>query len=350
MWNGFVGRLIRRTNQHWLIWGFEVLACAILFLGYHWTYLHGFFTAPRVATAEQLASASSPADFSDPFLSVKADSTEPTGIAETESAGGENAVKAAFVSAVLDGRRMLVRVAPDDVPSTTLPGGVFAGEIKRIGDLRSRIPSLALTPDFLPLYLDTYQYRGHGFLLLALAAPVLIVALWILQHWLQVVVDPGRHSLCRGLSGQGELDTLVQWIDSNMSAPHTTYIQANTIVDLGQHWLVTGGYLAGVAIQISAIVWIHRLVVKRRIFFLIPAGSRSLVSVYDQFGQHARISLSASVAQQLFDQLCSLAPNAIHGFDRRLPALWRSMKNKSAFLEAAKAMLGGASLPEERLQ
>ena len=350
MWNGFVGKLIRRTNQHWLICGLAVLACVLLFFAYSWSYFSGFFAAPHVATTEQLTMASSPADFPDPFVSVTSESTEPTDLQDRPPDTG-NSVRAAFVSAIIGGRRMLVRVAPDEIPSATLPAVTYTGEIKRVDALRHHVFGKYSPPDgsLLPIYLDTYQYRTHGYLALLLAVPVLFFALWMLQRWLQVSSDFSRHSLCRGLSAQGQIDTLVQWIDSNMTVSHATFKRGSTQADLSTHWLVVSTYMSGAAMQVSSIVWIHRSLVRRRLYFAITVGKSYLVNVYDQFGQRAAISLSEAKAQELFGHLRTMTPHAIHGFDKRLLAMWRSMRGKAGFAEAAHAMLGGESLPDQRI-
>jgi hypothetical protein len=351
MWKGFTGNLIRRTNQHWLIWGLILLACVVLYFGYGWSYFSGFLSSPRATTTQQLTTASSPSDFSDPFVSVTSESTEPTGFQEIRREGGQASVQAAFVSAVIGGRRMLIRVAPEDVPSATVQGSTFSGQIKRVNDLRNRIVGNYAPPDgsLLPIYLDTYQYRASGYAALALAIPVLLVALWMLQRWLQVSADSSRHSLGRGLSAQGDLETLVPWIDSNMAAPHATFSRGSTRADVSQHWLIVSTYMGGAAMQISSIVWVHRSLIKRRLFFAIPVGRRYLVNVYDQFGQRLAIQLSEAKAQELFEQLRRVTPNAIHGFNRRLFAMWRGMSNKTGLPEAAAAMLGGETLPEQRV-
>ena len=351
MWNGFVGKLIRRTNQHSLIFGLAALACVVLFFACSWNYYSEFFATPHVATTEQLTAASSPADFSDPFVSVTSESTEPTDLQEMQHDNGNTSVQAAFLSAVIGGHRMLVRVAPDAVPSATLPAATYTGEIKRVDDLRSHIFGKYSPPDggLLPIYLDTYRYRNHGYLALLLVAPVFFFALWILQRWLQVANDFSRHSLCRGLSAQGQIDTLVQWIDSNMAVPHATFQRGSTQADVTTHWLVVSTYMSGTAMQLASIVWVHRTLVKRRLYFAITIGKRYLVNVYDEFGQKVAIQLSEAKAQELFEQLRTMTPHAIHGFDKRLLAMWRSMRGKAGFAEAAQAMLGGETLPDQRV-
>lgn len=354
MWDGFVGNLIRRTNQRMLITALVVLACLAAFFAYNRRYFYGFFTGPRTVTAQQLTSATSPAVFTDPFLQVTDEGAEPTDLEEVTHEDGRDRVTAGFVSVVVDGHHMLVRVAPDAVPAdggTAIPAAMLTGRIEAIGALRGHIYGSYATPkgDLLPVYLDTYNYRGFGYGSLAIGLPILALAFWLLWRWWQASSDFSRHPLSRKLAAQGQLEMLIQQIDSEMAAPHMTFSRRTGRADLSQHWLIISQFMGVVAMQVPSIVWVHRSLIKRRVYFFITVSKRHLVNVYDQFGQKAAIQLSETQAGELFTHLRTVTPPAIHGFDKRLLSLWRKTPNKTGFAEAASAMLSGQVLPDQRI-
>ena len=352
MWEGFVGNLIRRTSQRMLIVALVLLAGLTLFFAYKRSYFFGFFAGPHTVTAQQLTAASSPAAFANPFLSVADEGEEPTDLQEIHNEDGRNVLEASFASAVVGAHHMLVRVAPDAANAAEhLPSATVTGEIKKVDDLRGSVYGNYAAPagDLLPIYLDTYNYRTSGYIALALCIPILLLALWLLWRWFQISSDFSRHPLCRKLSGQGQLEMLVQQIDSEMAAPHTSYRRGGRRAEVSQHWLVASQPMSAVAMQLAGIVWIHRTLVKRRLYFVLTVSKRHLVNVYDQFGQKTAIQLTEASAGQLFEELRRLTPRAIHGFDKRVQSLWRKTPNKTGFPEAAAALLGGEVLPDLRV-
>lgn len=355
MWDGFIGNLIRRTNQRILITALVLLACIAAFFGYNRRYFYAFFAGPRTVTAQQLTTASSPAAFPDAFLRVGDDSAETTNLEEVRREDGRDSVAANFESVVVGGHHMLVRVAPDSFPAsdtaTALPATTLTGEVKRVDDIRNQIYGSYSTPagDLLPVYLDTYDYRNFGNIALAIAIPLALLGLWMLWRWWQTSSDLSRHPLCRRLAKQGQLELLIQQIDSEMSAPHVTYSRRGVRADVTQHWLINSQLFTGLVMHVPEIVWVHRSLVKRRIYFFITVSKRHLLNVYDQSGQKMAIQLSEAQAGEFFEHLRSLTPRAVHGYDKRLSSLWRRTASKAGFPEAAAALLSGQPLPDQRV-
>ena len=354
MWDGFIGNLIRRINQRVLITALVLLACVAAFFGYNYRYFYGFFAGAHTVTAQQIAAAPSAAAFPDPFLKVTDESAETTNLQELHTQDGRQSETAAFESVVVGGRHMLVRVAPDAFPAadaTPLPAGTLTGVIKSTDDLRNSVYGHYATAqdDLLPVYLDTYDYREFGNIALAIGIPIVLLALWMLWRWWQTSSDFSRHPLSRQLAKHGQLELMVQQIDSEMTAPHMTFGHRAAKADVTQHWLVLSQYMNATAMQVPAIVWVHRSLVKRRIYFFITISKRHLVNVYDNSGKKAAIQLAEAKAGELYEHLRNVTPQAVHGYDKRLLTLWKQTPNKAGFPDAAAAMLSGQTLPDQRV-
>ncbi len=355
MWDGFIGNLIRRTNQRLLITALLFLAGIAAFFGYNHRYFYGFFAGPRPVTAQQLTAAPSAAAFANPFVTLTDESATTTNLEEMHTEDGRESETAAFESVVVGGHHLLVRVAPDAFPAADsaapLPAGALTGQIKRLDDVRNSVYGHYATAegDLLPIYLDTYDYREFGYISLAIGLPLLLFSLYLLWRWWQVSSDFTRYPLCRKLAKQGQLELLIQQIDSEMAAPHTTFSGRGTRADVSRHWLVISHFMGGVAMQLSNIVWVHRSLVKRRIYFVITISKRHLVNVYDLSGQKAALQLAEAKAAEFFEHLRNVTPQAVHGYDKRLLSLWKRTPDKAGFPAAAAAMLSGQTLPDQRV-
>ena len=351
MWNGFIGDLIRRTNRRLLITAFLLLACLALFFGYNRGYFYGFFHGPRTVSAQQLTAAASPAAFPNRFVAVQDEREEPTQLEDISHKDGQDYVEAGFMSAVVGGHHMLVRVGPDAVPVSGASAATLTGQLKSVDDLRNHLEGSYSTPqdDLLPVYLDTYEYKTFGYGSLAIGVPLLLLALWMLWRWWQVSSDLSRHPLCRRLAAQGQLELMIQQIDSELAAPHLTVGRRGASAHVTPHWLLIDNFFGGSVMQLSTIAWVYRSLIKRRLYFVITVSKRHLLNVRDMSGHKAAIQLSEAKTQQLYDGLRQATPRAVHGYDKRLLSLWRSTPNKAGFPDAAAAMLSGQTLPDQRV-
>ena len=349
MWNGFLGNLIRRTNQRLIIAALLILAGLAIFFGYNRSYFLGLFTGPHPASAQQLTSAATPAAFRNPFVTVTDEHADPTGLQDVHESEGREYVDASFVSAIVGGHHMLVRIGPATDPSAVPQ--MLTGQIKSVADLRGHLYGDYQTAagDLLPIYLDTHEYKQFGYVSVAICAPILLLALWMLWRWWQVSSDFSRHPLCRRLAAQGQLELLVQQIDSEMAAPHLTVGHRANAVHVTPNWLLITNYFNGIVMPMSAVVWVYRSLVKRRIYFFITVSKRHLLNVFDQTGQKGAVQLNDAKTAELFDALRIATPRAVHGYDKRLLSLWRRTPNKAGFPDAAGALLSGQTLPDQRV-
>lgn len=358
MMDGFIGNLIRRNNQRLLAVPLLLLALVVLFFGYNHSYFLGFFAGPHAVTAQQFSAAATPRAFANPFLVVSADatpgSTHSTELREVERRNGDVFVRARFLDVLVDGRHMLVRVAPGtDLTDAALAASTQqTGEIKSVSDLlhnRSLDGGYSYQGQLSPLYLDTYDYKGFGYVTLALGCIALAFAGYMLWRWSQVSGDLTRHPLCRQLAKQGQLESLLHQIDSEMAAPQLTLKRRTSAAYLTPHWLVTSCVFTVSAMQLSSVVWIYRSLVKRRIYFFITISKRYLLIAHDAFGQKLAVQLSDAQTRQLDEHLRIATPRAVHGYNKRLLSLWRRTAAKEGFPSTATALLNGQPLADQRV-
>ncbi len=360
MWSGFTGDLIRRANQRSLILALALLAGLTLFFGYNRGYFSGFFAGPHTISTRQLAQAFSLRGIGNPFVRVEIPSTQLTNLVERKRDDGEATahIAARFLGTDINGRILLIRVAPDvaapaavqEDPNASMPGGTFIGYLRATPASRAaNARTYGFESDLLPLYLDTYEYKSFGYVSLVITLPLLALSLWLLWRYFQVSGDPARHPLVRKLSNYGQMELLLQQLDVEMSAPHFMVKRRGQALHITEHWLLATTTFGGAAVPIKDLVWIYRRVVKRKIYMFITVGKTHLLLSFDRFGRKISSQLTEAQTADVFNRLRTVTPQAVSGYDKRLQALWRRTANKAGFPEEARMLTAGQILPDQQI-
>jgi hypothetical protein len=364
VWNGFCGELIRKTGNRLLMVVLVIAVGLLLYFGYNRAYFAGFFTGPHAATQGELLAAKDASAFSNSIVKVKGGATAGTGLYERtkDDSHPEGYISARYLMTEIGGKRMLVRVSPDnplaqdavDVaaagavraePSMTLTGRV----VPLSATMSERLATSANEEPYLPFLLDTYDYKSFGWVSVVIGGLCLLGAVWGGWVYLQRSNNPAQDPFARALAKYGQLESVVPQVDAEMASAHTTISKGANSVHIGQHWMVATQPFRAFGSRLDGLVWVYRLVVKRKMYFVIPAGSRHTLIAYDRFGQKIAVQLDELKTGEAMQFLRNVAPQAIFGYDKRLVKLWKA-GNKAAdrigFITEAQAVLAGQTLPD----
>ena len=365
MWNGFCGELIRKTNQRLLIVVLVLAAGLIAFFTYNRAYFHGFFAGPHAATQGELLAANNAEGFPNSILRVEGGATAGTGLYETttDKTHPSGYTSARYLATEIGGKRLLVRVSPDDPlaqnavdPNATgvvriQPSVVLTGRAVSLTDLLSQELAAATAlgdEQYLPFMLDTHEYKTFGWTSVVIGGLCLLGALWGTSVYVKRNSDPVHDSFARSLAKYGALESIIPQVDAEMASAHTTVSRRSNAIHMSQHWIVGTTPFRAYGARLDGLVWAYRLIVKRKMYGIITVGTRHTLLAYDRFGQKISIQLDEPKTAEALQHLRNVAPQAIFGFDKRLDKLWRSGKgsNQSSFITEAQTLLAGQLPPE----
>lgn len=360
MWNGFCGDLIRRTNNRLLLLVLATAAGLIFFFGFNLAYFTGFFTGPRPATNSELRSASGASSFRNSIVKLHGGVTSNAKLAEysKDDSHPDGYVSARYLTTDVGGKLLLIRVSPytplaqDSVdPSQTLPEGDFTGQAHAFNSKMAALVSNAnqMGGNYLPYYVDAYDYKAFGWFSSIICGLLALWAAYGALRYMQRNANPAEHPFAKSVARFGALESIVPQLDAEMSAAHSTFTYRANVAEVTANWYVTTSYLGAKASHLSSLVWIFRKIVKRRVYFVIPAGTQQSLVSLDRFGQRAVVQLKALQIDGLISLLRNVAPKAVYGYDKRLNKLWRAGRKSAdriAFTTEAQTMLAGQQLPE----
>lgn len=348
MWNGYCGNLIRRANRNLLIAIVCVAALCALFLFYKRTYLAQFVQGARNVTAAQVVE--KPAE--DQFVRIHVDRAIFTGLQHTtKQKSGAVHIDSQYFATLISGKLLILRIPngenPDEIRDLTFEGRVRPLTTELSSHLRG-----SLGPDIPPVadyYIDGEDYRELGIMTLVFGIPLLAFWLWMLWRYLQGSGDFARHGFAKRLAKYGPLEMIVQEIDSEMAAIHSTYSHRSITAEITQNWLLTRSLFSGDAIRLNHLVWAYQYLLKKKAYFVVTVNKSYFVYAFDDLGKKIQIQLSQEKVNDVLRELSAKAPQAILGFHKEIQKIWNSTKkDPSRFLLEARSLAGQTDLSTER--
>jgi hypothetical protein len=348
VWNGFCGNLIRRSNRNLLLCALILLAGIAAIAYFNARYLTSFFAGAHTETVAQLA-ADDPAKLPNTFVRIPVDGASATGLQHitTDDTHPNGYVDSEYLATRVGQKIMLIRASgsnwADNVPAQT-----FEGRLRPVSaDIQSKVSSVNPDLQFMPVYLDTVDYKSNGVVLLIFGIPLLLLALLFLWSYMQYSGDFARHPFARRLEKYGQLEMLVQEIDSETSGAQSTFTHRTGTVYLTPHWMLSKTIFGGTPMRLERVVWAYRFVRKRKLYFAITISKRHSIVAFDNLGQRFQTQLNEQKVGEILKELAARVPQAIYGYDKRVLKLWKSCgKDKSNFLPQALAIVS----PQEPLK
>ncbi len=356
MWDGFCGEVIRRGNKRMLILAVVLLAGVALFYAFNLSYFTGFFLGSHKVAPSELLAAKDTGSFKNSLVTVDGGETEPTGVEEVtnDDSHPDGYVSARYLVTTIGDSQMFVRVDPQHdlflgAQQKTLPSYNVTGHLKPLSEKQKDLIAKSKTlggGNFLPFVLDAYEYKEFGWWSVVITSVIALLCLWMLVQYLQRSSDFTKHPFAKQLARHGELAMMTQQVDAECASAHYTSTHRAATAHITQHWyIVTNGMGGSFAVRLADLQWVHRMIVKRRMYF-ITVGKTYQINAYDRFGTKVLAPLDDAKTNETLEMLRKVAPQAIYGYDKRIQKLWKTYRkrDKSTFIPEAMQLVGSQPL------
>ena len=288
-------------------------------------YVKVFFKGPPPATAADLDAAqnadSSNQPIATPYVTITGDKVLSTGVQEvTTYEGVIKNVSAGYYALEVGNRILIVKSAK--TPSTTVSGELGSMPFDLKSDLFPPGTDEADEAVFYPLLLDT-NYRESGYVgaFWALLAESLF-GFFAWRSW-------------RRLSGQVEHPAVTRaraWGDIALISAEVEREREMAVIVKRGGWTLTQSYavknmwLSFDLFRLDNLVWVYKKAVKRRVNFIIPAGTTYSAALNFSDGQ-ADVGGSQKKVEELLALASQRAPWAVKGYTDDLAKFWKSSRN-----------------------
>jgi hypothetical protein len=288
-------------------------------------YLKVFFKGPPPATVADLDAAqnadSSNQPIATPYVTVTGDKVLNAGVEEVTTTDGVIKNVSAGFYALRVGDRILI-VKSGKTPSTTVGGELGSMPF----DLKSELFPPGTDPAdeavFYPLLLDaTYRESGYAGAFWALLAEGLF-GFFGFRSW-------------RRLSGQVEHPAITRakaWGDLAVTSAEVERELEMAVKVKGGGWTLTQNYAVKNArlsfdlFRLDNLVWVYKKATKRRVNFIIPAGTTYAAQLNFSDGQAEVVGKQKKV-DELLAMASERAPWAVKGHSDDLAKFYKSSRN-----------------------
>ncbi|WP_446742510.1 DUF6709 family protein [Silvibacterium acidisoli] len=361
MWDGFCGDVIRRGNKRTVIVAGVILLGVAIFYACNLPYFTGFFLGGHAVTAAELAAAKGAGDFRNSFLKVGGGETIAAGLDEItkDKEHPEGYVSARFAVTTIGGKNLLVRLDPQyDLflgdGQKTYPSFEVTGHVKPLTDYQkdmvAHAEALGDAP-YLPFVLDAYEYKEFGWFSVVITGGLAVFGAWLLVLYMQRTGDFAKHPFAKQLARHGELAMLIPQVDSECAGAHFTARHRTAAAHITPHWYIVTTAMGGSISRLDSLQWVHRTVIKRKLYYFITIGKTYQLNTYDSFGKRILAQLGDEKSNETMAMLRNVAPQALFGYDKRLLKLWKSMKSRgqSTFAAEARQLVGDQPLASDAI-
>jgi hypothetical protein len=321
----WIERTARQKSIGQVVLFLVVTAIVVWIFARNGAYLKVFFKGPPPATAADLDAAEKAANnlqpIATPYVTITGDKVLNTGLEEeTTYEGVVKHVSAGYYALRVGDRILIVKSAK--TPSTTVGGDLESMPFDVKSDLFPPGTDPADEAVFYPLLLDT-NYRESGWVgaFWALVAEVLF-GFFAWRSW-------------RRLSGQVEHPAVIRakaWGDLAVTSAEVERELETTVKAKGGGWTLTQNYavkhlrLSFDLFRLENLVWVYKKVVKRRVYFFIPAGT-TYAAVMNFSDGHAEMAGSQKKVDELLALASERAPWAVKGYTDDLAKFYKGSHN-----------------------
>ncbi len=332
MKNDFTLATIRKMGLRSVLLSVATIVIVFICIGGSYRYLYNMLLGPFPINKDEILNLDNPASRLQYYVSVTGDDHADTGYSYVNTSNtGKETVEANYHVLLMEGSLLLVKSKLTEIPNQitgaliTMPSGEKANVISKI---EVEVPQLKGA--FLPVMLDATNFKTGGYIGLAVAAIVIILAMWRLVVGTNRYFHPELHPALKKLEAYGKLETVINDIDLNMSAVHT---QVGKKVHFTNRWLVTTANTAGgfAAMPYRDIIWSFKRVIQHRTNG-IPTGKSFTANIFDRFGKQMIIQTKEVDVEQILQSISKCASGSIVGWSEALNNGW---KNDRAALIAA---------------
>jgi hypothetical protein len=321
----WIERTARQKSIGQVVLFLVVTAIVVWICAENRAYLKVFFKGPPPATAADLDAAqnsdNSNQPIATPYVSITGDKVLNTGVEEVTTYDGIIKNVSAGYYALAVGNRILI-VKSGKTPSTTVGGELGSMPFDLKSDLFPPGTDPADEAVFYPLLLDT-SYRESGW----------AGAFWVLLA--EVLFGFFAFRSWRRLSGQVEHPAVTRakaWGDIAVTSAEVERELETAVKVKRGGWTLTQNYAVKNArlsfdlFRRDNLVWAYRNAIKRRVNFIIPAGTTYAAQLNFSDGQ-AQIASSQKNVDELLVLASQRAPWAVKGFTDDLAKSYKSSRS-----------------------
>lgn len=328
MWDGFIGKQLKRTNRNFLISNLVLLALPLSFGILGMRYWTNFFSGPAKTSSNELIQFAGKTPDRN-YIKIDGDKNLDTGVKQitTTKRRGQvtgSKVSANYVALRVGDKALIVKAKPENLQSTQ-----FTGELKPLPqDVHRRIvtPVINKYPQantlFLPYLLDQAEdYNFPGYMGLIIGIPGAGLSIWNLLKLKKRQAKPELHPIAQHIAGNQDAITVIQQIDQEIAAAHT--IGKTTI---SRNWLFKPTLYGMDSVRLENLVWFYQKVTTHRTNG-IPTGKTYATVVHDRHGKKYEFSGEAQQVSRIMETLYSKAPWAVSGYNDDLQKMWQKSRN-----------------------
>jgi hypothetical protein len=315
----FLERQIRRTNRSLLVCSLLLVGSVAIYGAVEWRYYYNFFKGPFEANSAWLESVQHPDEQLKYFVRVQGGDSTDTGIqeVETESGGGspdKETVTSKYSILHLGKRLLIVKSGPRG------NGTLVQGALRQISsEEQSNVvaPLIKEVPEasqaFLPMVLDTTDFRDSGWIAFVIGTPLLGLAGWIYLKLYRRRMAPLTHPIVRSVARYGSIVDTAHQFDTELRG-NLVKVGKATITN---SWVLVASEFNLALCRIPDLVWAYKKVTKHS-YNGIPAGKTYVIVLYDRHGLPLQIQGKQKNLDSVLALLAERAPWAIIGYSDQL--------------------------------
>ncbi len=336
---GLILTTVRRSNNFVLRLSAAALCIVVALIAYNYNFIYNFIAGPFEVNNTSLVSAPTLRQFQKYWINISGDELLDTGMQYVStSKNNVETVEASYLALGLGNRLLLVRMPGNPASETLSPK--LTGWLSEISSEENTEVIQKLEQDapgikeaFLPFKLETGDFRATGLVGILVGMALIILSIVGLVIFLRRNSDLESHPILKRLGRFGPLDFVVNRIEAELAAPHTTVATAIGKLHLTNTWLVYPSLTNVLATRFEDVAWVYKHVFKTRHYFFIVTKTISAM-VWDRSG--ARIQIAAGSKEQRADEMLQAilqrAPWAVAGYSDDLLRAWN--QDRPNFLAA----------------
>jgi hypothetical protein len=194
-----------------------------------------------------------------------------------------------------------------------------------IAELEKEVPEL--NDKFLPVMLDTTNFRTNGYIGLAIAAVVGLLSGYGTLLALYRLFNPQAHPALKPFSRFGSPEAVSHEIDMEMMQPHE---QVGKKLHFTRRWLVSTTNSLEV-VPYRDILWCYMQVTQHRTNG-IPTGKTYTALVFNRYGGNISIPGKEKFVNEILQAVLRFAPGTVVGYSDEIVNLWKN--NLAGFAKA----------------
>ena len=318
MLDSFIGKHIRCCNRNLLLANAAIVLAVVGTGWFNWRYLYNFSMGPSRIDSQSLITTANSGTVLRYFVTIKGDKFTNVGQEITQSVDKYSRptykVSASYIALSVENRLLIIKAQTEY--NDTAFTGALTEDSQLISEVETKNPELKGV--FLPVVLDTTDFRSRGYWGLAIGTPFLLLGLWNLYKFKKRQENPEEHPIAKSLSKFGSPQVIAGNIDSEIQMSDNSAVGSVVIT---RSWLLKPTTFGLDILNLEDIVWVYKKVTKHYIN-MIPTGKTIAALIRNRQGQSLEIQGNDSDIDLILERIFNQVPWILLGFSKELENLW----------------------------